>query len=62
MNGMKTVALLAFMTALVWWLGDALLGPNGFWWGLLFAVGLNFIAYFFSDSSPSSRVAPSPYQ
>lgn len=50
MNNLKTVALLSFMSALVWFLGIALFGStNGLWIGLLLAVGLNFFAYFFSD-------------
>ena len=28
-NNLKTVALLAFMSALVWWLGIALFGGSG---------------------------------
>jgi hypothetical protein len=39
-NNLKTVALLAFMSALVWWLGIALFGGSGgFYIGLIFAVG-----------------------
>ncbi len=50
LNNLKTVALLAFLSALVWFLGIALFGQgSGFWIGLLFAAGLNLGAYFFSD-------------
>ena len=50
MNNLKTVALLSFMSALVWFIGIGLFGTtNGLWIGLLLAVGLNFFAYFFSD-------------
>lgn len=50
MNNLKTVALLSFMSALVWFLGIALFGRStGFYIGLVLAVGLNFFAYFFSD-------------
>lgn len=49
-NDLKTVALLAFMSVLVWWLGMALFGgTGGFYIGLLLAAGINFAAYFFSD-------------
>lgn len=49
MNNFKTVALLSFMTALVWLVGWTVFGGgNGIVIGLLFAVGLNFLVYFFS--------------
>ena len=49
MNNFKTVALLSFMSALVWLVGWAVFGGgNGLVIGLLFAVGLNVIIYFFS--------------
>ena len=60
-NNLKTVGLLAFMSALVWFIGIGLFGSgNGFWIGLLFAVGLNFFAYFFSDKMAlrASRAQP----
>lgn len=49
MNNLKTVALLSFMSALVWWLGLVLFGGSqGMIIGLLFAALLNLGAYFFS--------------
>jgi heat shock protein HtpX len=60
-NNLKTVGLLAFLSALVWFIGIGLFGTgNGFWIGLLFAVGLNFFAYFFSDKMAlrASRAVP----
>jgi heat shock protein HtpX len=49
-NNAKTVALLALLTALAWWLGIVLFGgQSGLWIGLGFAVVLNIGAYFFSD-------------
>lgn len=59
-NNLKTVGLLALLTALVWWLGYSLGGPNGFWVGLGFAAVLNFVAYFFSDKMAlaASRAKP----
>ena len=61
MNNLKTVALLSFMSALVWFIGIAMFGGSGgFYIGLLFAVGLNFFAYFFSDKMAlrASRAKP----
>lgn len=47
MNSLKTVGLLAFMTALlfglVYWLGGNII------WAIAIAFGFNFLAYFFSD-------------
>ncbi|HSL25778.1 MAG TPA: zinc metalloprotease HtpX [Acidimicrobiia bacterium] len=59
-NNLKTVGLLALLTALVWWLGYSFGGANGFWIGLIFAAVLNFVAYFFSDKMAlaASRAKP----
>jgi heat shock protein HtpX len=46
MNSLKTVGLLAVMTALLFWLGY---GMGGFVWAIAIAVVFNFAAYFFSD-------------
>ncbi|MDH3308279.1 MAG: zinc metalloprotease HtpX [Acidimicrobiia bacterium] len=60
-NNLKTVTLLAFMSALVWWIGIALFGEGqGFYIGLLFAVGINFIAYFFSDKMALAAARATP--
>lgn len=60
MNNLKTVALLAFMSALVWGVAYSFGGANGFWIGLVLAVGINFVAYFFSDKMAlaASRAKP----
>lgn len=60
MNNMKTVALLAFLSALVWGIFYSYGGPNGLWIGLVLAVGINFFAYFFSDKMAlaASRARP----
>lgn len=47
MNTLKTVGLLAVMTALLFWLGYSMSG--GFIWAIVLAVAFNFAAYFFSD-------------
>ena len=59
-NNLKTVGLLALLTALVWGLGYTYGGRNGFWIGLIFAGVLNFVAYFFSDKMAlaASRAKP----
>jgi heat shock protein HtpX len=59
-NNLKTVGLLALLTALVWWLGYTFGGANGFWIGLVFAAVINFVAYFFSDKMAlaASRAKP----
>ncbi|HKY47738.1 MAG TPA: zinc metalloprotease HtpX [Acidimicrobiia bacterium] len=59
-NNLKTVGLLALLTALVWSLGYTFGGANGFWIGLIFAGVLNFVAYFFSDKMAlaASRAKP----
>jgi len=60
MNNLKTVGLLAFMTTLLWLVGYALFPDGGFVIGLVFAVGFNLLAYFFSDklALAASRARP----
>jgi heat shock protein HtpX len=60
MNNLKTVALLAFMTTLLWLVAYALFPDGGFIIGLLIAVGFNLLAYFFSDklALAASRARP----
>ena len=59
-NNLKTVGLLALMTVLVFWLGYSLGGEGGLWLGAIFAIGLNFVSYFFSDkiALAASRAKP----
>jgi len=47
MNNFKTVALLGFMSALVALVAQTVSGS--FWIAMIFVVGFNFVAYFFSD-------------
>ena len=60
MNNLKTVALLGFLSALVWGVAYSFGGRNGLWIGLVLAVGINFVAYFFSDKMAlaASRAKP----
>ena len=49
MNNLKTAALLAFLSALVWGVAYAWGGMDGFWVGLVLVGFMNFAAYFWSD-------------
>jgi heat shock protein HtpX len=49
MNRVKTAMLLALLTALLVWAGQALAGQNGLVMGLVFAGVMNFGAYWWSD-------------
>lgn len=50
MNNLKTVALLAALSALLILVGGALGGRGGMTIALVLAVGLNFFSYWFSDT------------
>ena len=49
MNRLKTIILLATLTALLMWAGQALGGTAGLWFALVVAAGMNIGAYWFSD-------------
>lgn len=49
MNGLKTMALMVTLTLLLVFVGAALGGRNGMTIALIFAFGMNFITYWFSD-------------
>jgi len=49
MNGFRTTILLALLTALLVWLGDMFGGRQGAGMALIFAGGMNFFSYWFSD-------------
>src|SRR5215467_15421803 len=49
MNNLKTLVLLATLTALLIWIGQALGGQQGFMMGLLLAGFMNLSAYWWSD-------------
>ncbi|MBV8829814.1 MAG: protease HtpX, partial [Acidobacteriaceae bacterium] len=49
MNTLKTVLLLGVLSGLLLFLGESFGGRNGLYAGLLIAVLMNFVSYFFSD-------------
>ncbi len=49
MNRIKTMMLLAAMTALLLWIGQSLGGQNGLMFAVIFALVMNFGTYWFSD-------------
>ncbi len=49
MNRLKTMMLLAALTALFIWIGQALGGQRGMIMALIFAGLMNFVSYWFSD-------------
>ena len=49
MNGFRTLILLAVLTALLVWIGDMFGGRQGAMMALIFAGGMNFFSYWFSD-------------
>lgn len=49
MNRLKTLVLLATLTALLLWAGQALGGRNGLVIAMFFALAMNFASYWFSD-------------
>jgi heat shock protein HtpX len=48
-NNVKTVLLLGLLSGLLLVGGEALAGRDGLYMGLMLAVAMNFISYFFSD-------------
>ncbi len=49
MNGLRTMTLMVALTLLLVFVGAALGGKNGMTIALVFAFGMNFITYWFSD-------------
>ncbi len=49
MNHIKTMALLVLLTVILVWAGAAFGGKQGMTIALIFALGMNFFAYWFSD-------------
>jgi len=48
-NNVKTVLLLGLLSGLLLLAGEALGGRDGLWMGLMLAILMNFVSYFFSD-------------
>ena len=48
-NQIRTTILLALMTALILWIGQLFGGRQGMVIALLFAAGMNFFSYWYSD-------------
>src|SRR5262249_45348233 len=59
-NSVKTALLLGLMSVLLVLGGSALGGRNGLWFGLVFAVAMNFFSYFFSDKIALSMYSAQP--
>lgn len=49
MNGVKTAVLLTILTVILLLVGQAMGGKGGMTVALIFALGINFISYWFSD-------------
>ena len=48
-NQIRTTILLAIMTGLILWIGQMLGGRQGMIIALVFAAGMNFFSYWYSD-------------
>jgi heat shock protein HtpX len=59
-NTLKTALLLGLLSALLVLGGGALGGRNGLYYGLAFAVAMNFFSYFFSDKIALSMYSAQP--
>ncbi len=59
-NTVKTALLLGLMSVLLVLGGSALGGRNGLYFGLVFAVAMNFFSYFFSDKIALSMYSAQP--
>lgn len=60
MNAIKTAALLGLMSALLLLAGQAIGGRQGLIVGLMFAVAMNFVSYFFSEKIALSMYSAQP--
>jgi heat shock protein HtpX len=60
MNGIKTALLLGLMTGLVLLIGQSVGGRDGLVMAFLFAAGMNFASYFFSDKIALSMYSAQP--
>lgn len=60
MNGVKTVVLLGLLSSLLLVGGEAVAGRNGLYMGLMLAVLMNGLSYFFSDKIALSMYGARP--
>jgi len=60
MNTIKTMGLLVTLTLILVWAGGALGGRQGMTFALIFALGINFISYWFSDKIVLSMYRAQP--
>ena len=59
-NTIKTVLLLGFLSAVLIIVGQYFGGRNGLYFGLFFAVAMNFAGYFFSDKIALATYSAQP--
>jgi heat shock protein HtpX len=59
-NTLKTALLLGLLSAILVLGGGALAGRNGLYYGLAFAVAMNFFSYFFSEKIALSMYSAQP--
>jgi len=59
-NQIRTTILLAVMTALIIWVGQLLGGRQGMLIALIFAAGMNFFSYWYSDKLVLSLFSTHP--
>jgi heat shock protein HtpX len=59
-NTLKTALLLGLLSAILVLGGGALAGRNGLYFGLAFAVAMNFFSYFFSDKIALAMYSAQP--
>ncbi len=60
MNGVKTALLLGLMSGILLVGGQAVAGEQGLYLGLLLAIGMNLVSYFFSDKIALSMYSAQP--
>jgi heat shock protein HtpX len=60
MNAIKTALLLGTLSGLLLFAGDMIGGRQGLTIGLMFAIAMNFVGYFFSDKIALSMYSAQP--
>ena len=59
-NALKTVLLLGLLSGVLLVAGEAIAGRQGLYYGLAFAIVMNFASYFFSDKIALSMYSAQP--